>query len=300
MEVGVERDIMAPPTPDARPASQISRAWGRYRANRVALVGLAICILMIVAAVFAPQVAPYGYDETDYAAALKPAGSPGHLLGTDQLGRDILSRLIFGLQTALTVAFGAELAALAIAIVVGLTAGYRGGRTDHVLMGFADVMYAFPTYLFAVVLVTVLGRSIFAMIIAIGIASWVTQSRLVRAQVMAIRQREYVEAARSLGASGPTIAIRYILPNAVGPILVFTSFAIPAAIAAESGLALLGLGVQPPTPSWGNMINDGIKYVLSAPHMLLWPAVFFSVALLAFTWVGDGLRDAFDTTAELA
>lgn len=265
----------------------------------MAVVGLVICAALLALAFLAPLVAPYAFDTTDYGAVLRPTGSPGHVLGTDQLGRDILSRLIYGLQTAFIVAFGAEAAALVIAIAVGLTAGYRGGRTDNVLMGFADVMYAFPTYLFAVILVTALGRSILSMIVAIGIASWVTQSRLVRAQVLSLKEREYVEAAQSLGASGRTIAFRYILPNAIGPILVFTSFAIPAAIAAESGLALLGLGVQPPTPSWGNMINDGIKYVLSAPHMLLWPAVFFSITLLSFTWIGDGLRDAFDTSTEV-
>ena len=284
---------------EPRAASLSRRAWGRYRSNRLAMIGLVLVILMILAAALAPFVAPYPFDRSDFAAALQPTGSAGHLMGTDQLGRDILSRLIFGLRTALMVSLGAESAALGIALAIGLAAGYRGGRTDQFLMSFADVMYAFPTYLFAVVLVTVLGRSIFAMIVAIGVASWVTQSRLVRAQVMTLRQREYVEAARSMGAGGVTIAVRYILPNAIGPILVYTSFAIPAAIAAESGLALLGLGVQPPTPSWGNMITDGIRYVLSAPHMLLWPAVFFSTALLSFTWIGDGLRDAFDTSAEI-
>jgi ABC-type dipeptide/oligopeptide/nickel transport system permease subunit len=160
------------------------------------------------------------------------------------------------------------------------------------------VMYAFPAYLFAVVMVTVLGRSIFALIIAIGIASWVTQARLVRAQVMSIKQREYVEAGRSMGASGITIAVRYILPNAIGPILVTTSFAIPAAIGAEAGLALLGLGVEPPTPSWGAMISEGTRSLQSFPHLLVFPAMLFALCLLAFTWVGDGLRDAFDASGE--
>nr|WP_273378722.1 ABC transporter permease [Actinopolymorpha pittospori] len=196
------------------------------------------------------------------------------------------------------VAFGAELTALALALVIGLVAGYRGGRVEQGLMGFTDVMYAFPSYLFAVVLVTVLGRSVFALMLAIGIASWVTQARLVRAQVLTIKQREYVEAARAMGARGPTIAVKYILPNAIGPILVTTSFAIPAAVSAEAGLALLGLGVQPPTPSWGAMITDGMRYLLAAPQVMVFPALLFALTLLAFTWVGDGLRDAFDPTAE--
>ena len=282
-----------------RPTSQLRRATVRYRANKLAVVGVGVAALLCAGAILAPLIAPYPYDLTDYDAILVPTGSPGHLMGTDQLGRDLFSRLLYGLRTSLVIAFAAELSALAVAIPVGLTAGLRGGRTDQILMGFADVMYAFPTYLFAIVLVTVIGRSPWAIVVAIGIASWVTQARLVRAQAMSLKEREYVEAARAMGARGPTIAVRYILPNAVGPILVFTSFAIPAAIIAESGLALLGLGVQPPTPSWGYMISDGIRYVISNPHMLLWPAVFFSAALLAFTWIGDGLRDAFDTRSEV-
>jgi peptide/nickel transport system permease protein len=275
-----------------------SRAWGRFRKHRLAFGSLIFCTLLILVAIAAPLIAPYGYEQTDIQHKLAGPGAPGHLLGTDLLGRDILSRLIYGLQTALTVAFGAELTALVLALAIGLFAGYLGGRVEQVLMAFTDVMYAFPSYLFAVVMVTVLGRSIFALVVAIGIASWVTQARLVRAQVMTLKEREYVEAARSMGAKGSTIAIRYILPNAIGPILVTTSFAIPAAIAAEAGLALLGLGVQPPTPSWGAMISEGSRYLLAAPHMLVAPAVLFALTLLAFTWIGDGVRDAFDPSGE--
>ena len=275
-----------------------ARAWSRFRKHRLAFGSLIFAALLIVTAIAAPLIAPYGYEETDIQHTLARPGSAGHLLGTDLLGRDILSRLIYGLQTALTVAFGAELTALVLALAIGLLAGYLGGRVEQVLMAFTDVMYAFPTYLFAVVMVTVLGRSIFALVVAIGIASWVTQARLVRAQVMTLKEREYVEAARSMGAKGTTIAIRYILPNAIGPILVTTSFAIPAAIAAEAGLALLGLGVQPPTPSWGAMISEGSRYLLAAPHMLVAPAVLFALTLLAFTWIGDGVRDAFDASGE--
>ncbi|GAA3145153.1 ABC-type dipeptide/oligopeptide/nickel transport system permease subunit [Kribbella aluminosa] len=275
-----------------------ARAWSRFRRHRLAFGSLIFCAFLILVAIAAPLIAPYGYEETDIQHKLAGPGSAGHLLGTDLLGRDILSRLIYGLQTALTVAFGAELTALVLALAIGLLAGYLGGRVEQVLMAFTDVMYAFPSYLFAVVMVTVLGRSIFALVVAIGIASWVTQARLVRAQVLTLKQREYVEAARSMGAKGTTIAIRYILPNAIGPILVTTSFAIPAAIAAEAGLALLGLGVQPPTPSWGAMISDGSRYLLAAPHLLVAPAVLFALTLLAFTWIGDGVRDAFDASGE--
>lgn len=270
------------------------KAWDRFKRNRLALASLWLCVLLVLIAIAAQWLAPYHYAATDYGSQLVGVGAEGHPFGTDQLGRDLLSRTMYGLRTALIVAFGAEALALLCALVVGLAAGYRGGRAEQGLMAFTDVMYAFPSYLFAIVMVAVLGRSIFALIVAIGIAGWVTQARLVRAQVLSVKQREYVEAARAMGASGPTIAIRYILPNAIGPMLVTTSFAIPAAIAAEAGLALLGLGVQPPTPSWGGMIAEGTRYLLSAPHMLIAPATVFALALLAFTWVGDGVRDAFD------
>lgn len=290
--------LQAPEAVEPQARGQWARAWDRFKANRLALGSLIFCGVLVVVALLAPVIAPYHFAETDFDNRLAGAGTDGHLLGTDLLGRDIFSRLLFGLRTALLVAFGAEVTALLLALIIGLTAGYLGGRTESGLMAFTDIMYAFPSYLFSVVLVTVLGRSVFAVMLAIGIASWVTQARLVRAQVLTIKQREYIEAARAMGASGPTIAVRYILPNAIGPILVTTSFAIPAAIAAEAGLALLGLGVQPPTPSWGSMITDGMKYLLAAPHLLVWPALLFALTLLAFTWVGDGLRDAFDASGE--
>lgn len=290
-EVGVTSDAV-------RARGQWAHAWARFRRNRLAFGSLIFCGLLVVVAMAAPLIAPYHYSETDLAHTWASPGTGGHLFGSDGLGRDVFSRSLYGLRTALLVAFGAELTALALALVIGLTAGYLGGRVEQALMGFTDVMYAFPSYLFAVVMVTVLGRSIFALVIAIGIASWVTQARLVRAQVMSIKQREYVEAGRSMGASGITIAVRYILPNAIGPILVTTSFAIPAAIGAEAGLALLGLGVEPPTPSWGAMISEGTRSLQSFPHLLLFPALLFALSLLAFTWVGDGLRDAFDASGE--
>lgn len=280
-----------------RARSQWSAAWHRFKRNRLALAGLIFCALLILVALITPLLAPHDFDKVDLLNRLAPAGSPDHLLGTDVLGRDILSRLLYGLRTALMVGFGAEITALAVALVIGLAAGYLGGRVESALMAFTDVMYAFPAYLFAVVLVTVLGRSTFAVILAIGIASWVTQARLVRAQVLSLKQREYVEAARAMGAGGVTIAVKYILPNAIGPILVTTSFAIPAAIAAEAGLAILGLGIQG-SPSWGFMIAEGSRSILSDPNLLVWPALLFGLTLLAFTWLGDGIRDAFDTSGE--
>ena len=278
----------------ARARGQYARAWARFRRNKLALVSLVFVAILVVVAILAPVLAPYGYDETNYAMIRAGAGTDGYLLGTDQIGRDILSRLIYSLRTALTIAIGAEAVAMFLAIAVGMTAGYMGGRVDQWLMAITDVLFVFPSYLLIIILVTVFGRSELTIFVAIGISSWVGTARLVRAEVLRLRVREFVEAGRAMGASGPTIALRYILPNALGPLLVSLSFGIPGAIIAEAGLALLGLGVQPPTPSWGTMIQEGQQWVLVSPHLLIWPVGLFALTMLAFTWIGDGLRDAFD------
>jgi peptide/nickel transport system permease protein len=278
----------------AKAKSQWARAWVRFRRNKLAVASLIFLALLVLVAIFAPLLAPYGIDETDYAAARVGTGSPGHLLGTDTIGRDILSRLIFSLRTALIISVGAEAIAMILAIVVGLTAGYLGGRVDQFLMAITDILFVFPSYLLIIILVTVFGRSEVTIFVAIGISSWVGTARLVRAEVLRLRVREFVEAGRAMGAGGVTISMRYILPNAIGPLLVSLSFGIPGAIIAEAGLALLGLGVQPPTPSWGSMIQEGTQWVLVSPHMLMWPTGLFAITMLAFTWLGDGLRDAFD------
>ncbi|MBN9180756.1 ABC transporter permease [Microbacterium sp.] len=277
-----------------RIVSEGRRRWLRFSANKFAFLGAIFCVLLVLAAVLAPWIAPYPYDKVDYSNIFAPPGTAGHLLGTDNLGRDVLSRLLFSLRTALMIAFAAELAALVLALAIGLAAGYLGGRVDQLLMAGTDIMFAFPSYLFAVILVTVLGRSDGAVIIAIAVGSWVNQARLIRAQVIKMKVQEYVEAGRAMGASSPTLVLRYILPGAWGPMLVATSFGIPAAIMAESGLALLGLGVAPPTPSWGTMIIEGYGQLFNAPYLILAPLILFALTMLAFTWVGDGLRDAFD------
>ncbi|CAM3492838.1 ABC transporter permease [Occultella aeris] len=281
-----------------RAQSELSRGWTRFKRNRLAFASLAFVVVLVVVAAAAPLLAPHSYSEQDLLNGLLPPLSEGHLLGTDQLGRDVFSRLLYSLRTALIIGFTAELVALVIALVIGLWAGWLGGRAESALMSFTDVMYAFPSYLFSVLLVVVMGRSPLSIILAIGIAGWVTQARLVRAQVLKIKTFEYIEASRSIGTGGFAIAVRHILPNAAGPLLVTTSFGIPGAIIAESGLALVGLGVAPPTPSWGGMIVDGYTFVLSHPYLIIAPLVLFGLTMLAFTWMGDGLRDAFDSSEE--
>lgn len=269
-------------------------AWRRYKRNKLAVASLGFAALLVILAIFAPVIAPYGMAETDYTLRRTGLFTDGHILGTDQLGRDVLSRMIYSIRTALIIALGAEFVALGLAIIVGLIAGYMEGKVDDLLMAATDILYVFPSYLLMIILVTSFGRSPVVIFVAIGISSWVGVARLVRAEVLRLKNQEFVEAGRAMGASGMTIAWRYILPNAWGPLLVSLSFGIPAAIMAESGLALLGLGVQPPTPSWGSMIQDGLQWILVSPHLILGPVALFTLTMLAFTWIGDGLRDAFD------
>jgi ABC-type dipeptide/oligopeptide/nickel transport system permease subunit len=278
--------------------SEWRRRWRRFRANRLAVISLGFIVLLFAVAIFANVIAPFDPNQPDYTKRLTGPFSGGNLLGTDVLGRDILSRVIYGLRTALFIALTAELLALVCALFVGVVAGYFGGKLDQLLMAATDVMYAFPTYLFAVILATVLGRSSWSIILAIAIGSWLTQARLVRAQMIKLKTFEYVEAGRAMGAGPVTLIVRYLLPNSLGPILVTTSFGIPAAMLAESGLAILGLGVAPPDASLGTMITDGYKYVLVQSNLIVWPFILFALTMLAFTWVGDGVRDAFDANDE--
>lgn len=269
------------------------RAWKKFKRNKLAVLGGLFVVLLILTAFVGPYLLPYTYDQIDYTAVYQTP-SLKHLLGADELGRDIFSRLVYSLRTAMIVAFGAEAITLVAGVAVGAIAGYVGGRTDNLLMRFTDIMFAFPSFLFNVMLIAVMGRGLLTIFIAIGLTSWVGLARLVRAEVMKIKAREFVEAGHAMGASNWDIVTRYILPNVTGPIIVTMSFGVPGAMMTESALSLIGMGVAPPAPSFGALITSGQRFVLSYPHMLLWPALVFAFTLLAFTWLGDGLRDAFD------
>lgn len=282
------------PQHDTQATSEWRRRWQRFLRNRLALGSIVLIVLVAITALASPIIAPYGYAAISRGDELLPSFTDGHVMGTDPLGRDVFSRLVYSIRTALFIALAAEALSLAIAFVVGLVSGYLGGKIDQVLMAFTDIMFAFPGYLLAVLLVAVMGRSTWAIILALTIASWVGQTRLLRAQIMKMKTLEYVEAGRSMGASGWTLVLRYMTPSALGPILVTVSFGIPANMLAESGLAILGLGVAPPTPSLGSMIIEGYAYVVNYPHLIAWPTGVFAVLMIAFTFVGDGVRDAFD------
>lgn len=294
MSVLDEPATISAQAPAYRHTSEWSRRWGRFLRNRLSVVSLAFIGLVAVVALASPLLAPFHFATIHRGQELLPTFTDGFVMGTDELGRDIFSRLIYSIRTALFIAIAAEVLSLGIGMVVGLVAGYKGGKYDAVLMAITDVMFAFPGYLFSVLLVAVMGRSTWAIILALTIASWVGQSRLLRAQIMRLKTLEYVEAGRSMGAGGWTLVMRYMLPNALGPVLVTVSFGIPANMLAESGLSILGLGVAPPTPSLGAMIVDGYAYVLNSPHLIFWPTIVFVAIMVAFTFVGDGIRDAFD------
>jgi oligopeptide transport system permease protein len=283
-------------------------AWGRLRKNRLALLGLALVLTMLFLGVFGPLIAPWPYSHQDLKAVAAagggplPPGSPGHILGTDQLGRDLLSRLLDGARISVSVALVVQLVIIGIGVPIGALAGWFGGRLDNLLMRFTDIIYAFPDLLFIILLSvafreTFLGRALDGLLlvfVAIGLTSWVTVARLVRGQLLALKETEFVEAARAIGVPDRKIVTRHLLPNGIGPIIVAVTLGIPSAILAEATLAYIGIGVQPPRASWGSLIAEGQKYIRSEEHLVLFPAIAIALALVSFTFLGDGLRDALD------
>jgi ABC-type dipeptide/oligopeptide/nickel transport system permease subunit len=267
--------------------------WTIFFRNKLAVAGGIIVVIIIIMAIFAPMFAPYSYEN---GSLIDSYTGPGlkHWFGTDALGRDVLSRLIHSLRNACIVGFGAEAIELTVGLLLGAVAGYVGGRTDSILMRVVDIVYGFPGFLLSIILIIMLGHTIWAVLIAVAATSWVGMARVARGQVMAVRQSEYVDAARAMGASWWQILRRYVLPNSMGPIMVAATFGIPANMMVESALSLLGLGIQPPNPSWGAIIAEGQVAVLSYPYLIIYPALIFAVTLLSFTYLGDGLRDAFD------
>jgi oligopeptide transport system permease protein len=283
-------------TPDqlaARPVSNARRALRRFFQQRLAIVGLVITGVLILVGIFAPVIAPTAVTSSDLMSA-NQFPSAAHPFGTDAVGRDVLTRVIFGTRTSLIVAFSAVALACAIGVPLGLAAGLRGGWVDFVVMRLVEVMVAFPGILFAMFLVTVTGGGVRNIVLAIGVTSWVTLCRLTRSQLLTLREQEFVLAARSLGVPEARIAIRHMLPNALAPLIVATTLAIPTAIFAEAGLSFLGIGINEPTPSLGKMVADSAQYIRVYWYLGFFPTLAIALAMLGFTFVGDGLRDAMD------
>jgi oligopeptide transport system permease protein len=274
-------------------ASLWSDAWRRLRRNRMALVSAIYLLTVVGVALVAAFHTPYSYREVGVAL---PYSGPSRTnwLGADILGRDVLSRLMVGAQISLVVGVGTQLLVLLVGVPIGLIAGYYKGWIDSVVSFIINVFYGIPDLLVAMILLLLLGPSLNNIIIAIVATRWMDMTRLVRGQTLALREREFIEAARASGARPLKILFGHVLPNALGPIIVQATFGVPAAILFEAFLSFLGIGVQPPTPSWGSMAADGLAAIRIAPHMVLVPSIALSLTLMAFNFLGDGLRDALD------
>jgi len=300
--------LEAPAVLARKPASLWGDAWSRLRRNKLALVGGFVVAFLLLVAVFGPYLTPYGYQAQDFNTLAQNNYQPipplkfGHILGTDNLGRDLLSRLMDGARISMTVAVVVQLVVLFIGMPVGAAAAWFGGRLDTVLMRITDVIYAFPDLLFIILLSvafreTVFGKALDGLLlvfVAIGLVSWVTMARLVRGQLLQLKEQEYVEAAKAIGVSDFRIVTRHLLPNAIGPVIVAVTLGIPGAILAEATLSFIGIGVQAPRASWGSLITAGEPYIRSQVHLVLFPAIVIALALVSFTFLGDGLRDALD------
>jgi len=274
--------------------SSLSRdALRRLRKNKLAMAGLMVVLFLALLAIFADVLAPYPYTKVNFSR-LNEAPSRDYPLGTDQIGRDLLSRMIHGARVSMLVGLGAQVIVVFIGVPIGALSGYLGGRTDLLLTRFIDVMYAFPRLLFVILVMSMLGAGLMNIFIAIGLTGWVGIARQTRAQVLAIKEKEYVDGARALGAGFRRLLVRHVLPNALTPIVVAVTFGIPEAIFTEAALSFIGVGINPPTPSWGQMVGEGQQYLRSYWHLCVFPSIAIAVTMLAFTFFGDGVRDALD------
>ncbi len=275
--------------------SLLQAALARFLANRSAIVGLVLLALIIGFAFVAPLLSPHDMETNDWERIqIAPTAEQSHWFGTDANGRDLFVRVAAGARVSLAIGLLTTMVSVVIGILYGAVAGYVGGRADQFMMRFVDVLYALPLFFAIIILVTIFGRNIFLVFMAIGAVEWLTIARIVRGQTLAARQTEYVEAARSLGASPLRIIFRHIVPNVVGPVIVFSTLLIPTVILVESFLSFLGLGVQEPSTSWGLLISQGVGSLDSAPWLLVVPAAFLAATMFAFNFIGDGLRDALD------
>ena len=267
--------------------------WIRLKKNTLAIVSLAILILFCAVALLTPVIAPYGYEEQDL---LLGAASPSlaHPLGTDIFGRDMLTRIMYGSRISLAVGFLASSVAVFIGVFWGAIAGYSGGRIDAAMMRLVDILYALPFMIFIVLLMVVFGRNILLLFLAIGAVEWLTMARIVRGQVLALKQQQFIEAALSLGLSHWTIIRRHLIPNILSPVIVYATLTIPSVMLLEAFLSFLGLGIQPPESSWGLLISYGVETMEEYPWLILFPGLFLSITLFALNFLGDGLRDALD------
>ena len=297
----LDADLFMPIPRDAQLAEQITSpslsfwqdVWRRFRRNKVATAGLATLLLLMLFAIFAPLLSSHPYYETNLVSK-NQSSSREFWFGTDDLGRDMFSRTAWGARISLFVGIVAALIDVILGIVWGGIAALAGGRIDNLLMRIADILYAIPYLLVVIMLMVVMGSGLIPIIIALTITGWIGMARIVRGQLLQLKEQEYIQAAIALGASNTRILLKHLIPNAMGPIIVTMTITIPIAIFTEAFLSFLGLGVQAPMASWGTMASDGLPAMRYYPWRLFFPAIFISMTMLAFNLVGDGLRDAID------
>ncbi len=268
-------------------------AYARLSKNKLAMMGLYILIFMAFISLLTPWIAPYSYEVQNLSLGASPP-SLEHWMGTDVLGRDLLTRLMYGGRVSLMVGFIATLVALIIGVLWGTTAGYLGGKTDAFMMRIVDILYALPFVIFIILLMVVFGRSVFLLFLAIGCVEWLTMARIVRGQTLTLRKQDFVAAAIVVGLSPIQIIVRHIIPNVIGPIIVYVTLTIPSVMLLEAFLSFLGLGIQPPQSSWGLLISHGVETMEEYPWLLIFPGLALSITLFSLNFLGDGLRDALD------
>jgi len=298
--VAIDKDLFTPAEEKAdaqaivRPSlSYAQDAWRRLKKSRMAMLGLGIIVFMTLAALIGPYLSPYDYAEQDLSRVNEPP-SADHWFGTDALGRDLFVRVLYGARVSLLIGFLGAFVNLTIEVIYGGISGFLGGRVDAVMMRIVDILYGIPLLLVVIMLMVVLEPGLKSILIAFGLTYWLGMARIVRGQLLSLKENEYVLAARTLGASRWRILFRHLIPNAMGPIIVTTTLLIPSAIFLEAFLSFIGRGVQVPQASWGVLASDGYKAIRSYPWQLFFPAAAISITLLAFNFLGDGLRDALD------
>jgi ABC-type dipeptide/oligopeptide/nickel transport system permease subunit len=286
-------DLVAAPPSGAATTSLWRDAWRRLLRNKLAVVGGVTVLLLCFVAIFANVLAPQSYTKANFGNIYEFPNRE-FPLGTDQLGRDVLSRMIYGARVSMLVGLGSQVIVLFIGVPLGALAGFVGGRTDILMTRFIDVMYAFPRLLFVILVMSMLGAGLLNIFIALGLTGWVGIARQTRAQVLTLKEKEFVEGARALGARGWRVLTRHVLPSALTPIVVSISFGIPEAIFTEAALSFIGVGINPPTPSWGQMVGENQQFLRSYWYLCVFPSIAIAITMLSFTFFGDGLRDALD------
>ena len=292
--------IITPPTAvslsteeESQGTSLWADAYHRLWKNKLAVFGLLFITFEILICLVTPWIAPFGFEEQNLENTLATP-SLTHLMGTDNLGRDLFTRVLYGGRVSMMVGLLASMVSVIVGVIYGAIAGFIGGRTDNVMMRIVDILYALPFIFMVIILMVYFGRNILLLFVALGLTQWLTMARIVRGQVISLKHKEFIEAAHSMGIRTTSIIFRHLIPNALGPVIVYLTLTVPAVILEEAFLSFLGLGVQAPMASWGTLISSGVEVMEIAPWILLFPAFMLSVTLFSLNFLGDGLRDALD------